>query len=364
MNALAPRSSPWGIDRLSASFRGVTAGRTGILILLCVAMAFASWPTAYAMKDAEYLGAMMGVLKISAGLVISYGATALGAVWIVNRLPSGSVRWWSALAAVLAVGAILYAGLTLLMFPNRSLMVSFWLVIEGLMEAGGLALICVLLTRGDHARALLVQEELDRLTLDRQLAETRVLTLQSQIEPHFLFNTLANLRRLIALDRAAGRAMTREFSTYLAATLPALRNANSTLGREIALTRAYLRVHEMRMGDRLRVSVDVPEALADIPFPPMMLVTLVENALKHGIAPLPEGGAVTIVAQAIAGRLIVEVRDTGAGIKVHAGAGLGIANTRARLQALHGAGARLRIRTNDSGGVTAAIEMTPGSTLL
>ena len=200
-------------------------------------------------------------------------------------------------------------------------------------------------------------ERLARLSLDRQMTEASLQVLQAQIEPHFLFNTLANIKRLYLIDPAQGRTLLRNLSDYLRAALPQMREPGSTLRRELALTQAYLNVLQVRMGERLTVEVAVPGELLDASLPPMMLPTLVENAIKHGINPLPRGGTVRISAEHHDTMFKLMVADNGAGFRKESGTGIGLANTRARLASLYGTGARLSLNANPGGGVVAAIEL-------
>jgi LytS/YehU family sensor histidine kinase len=229
--------------------------------------------------------------------------------------------------------------------------------VESMSELGAVCVAWIVLAHRDGTRAALRQAEVDRITTERQLTEARLGALQAQIEPHFLFNTLANVRWLLRTNRPAGRVMIQRLSRYLESSLPTLRDTRSTLGRELALTSAYLDVQRIRMGSRLRSSVDVPGPLHAAVFPPLMLMTLVENAIKHGLASLPDGGQVAVTAEARDGRLRVQVRDTGTGFRQNAGKGIGIANTRARLSALYGDHARLSLAAGAEGGVIATIEL-------
>ncbi len=181
--------------------------------------------------------------------------------------------------------------------------------------------------------------------------------MQAQVEPHFLFNTLANVRRLFRTDAAAARAMLQHLSKYLGAMLPRMRSAESTLGHELALALAYLQVQQIRMGPRLRIRAEVPETLECLSFPPMMLVTLVENAIRHGLNPLPQGGEVRILARAGDGRLRVQVVDNGCGLSESSGSGVGLANIRARLTTLYSGDARLLLAQNPDSGVIATIDL-------
>jgi signal transduction histidine kinase len=202
---------------------------------------------------------------------------------------------------------------------------------------------------GEHAA------QLERLALEHELAGAQLQLLQAQVEPHFLFNTLANLRRLVRTDRGAARSMLADLMNYLEAALPRLRDERSTLARELALVQAYLAVHQVRMGARLRVSVDVPAELGTREVPPMLLLTLVENALKHGVQPLVEGALVRVAASAHQGQLTLTVADTGCGMASGSGSGSGLANLRARLKALYGNAASLTLHVNEPRGLLATI---------
>ncbi|MDQ6640699.1 MAG: histidine kinase [Pseudomonadota bacterium] len=213
-----------------------------------------------------------------------------------------------------------------------------------------------------RAEASLHEAQLRRIGLDGELAAGRLQVLQAQIEPHFLFNSLANLRRLMRIDGPAGQAMLGDLLRYLEVALPRMRDDHSTLGRDAELVRAFLSVHQVRMGTRLRVEIDIAPELASLSVPPMMLLTLVENALKHGLNPLPEGGLVRIGAQASDGRLVVSVADTGRGLVAGSGGGTGLANIRARLKAMYGAAGALTLQLNEPRGVVAAIALPQGAT--
>jgi sensor histidine kinase YesM len=136
-----------------------------------------------------------------------------------------------------------------------------------------------------------------------------------------------------------------------------MRESRSTLGRELALTTAYLNVQKMRMETRLDFGIDVPERLLAIVVPPMMLATLVENAVIHGLSPLPAGGRIEISAEEHAGKLLVRVTDNGRGLKDTWGAGVGLSNIRARLQSAFGNTACLRLAAGDERGVVATLEI-------
>ncbi len=202
------------------------------------------------------------------------------------------------------------------------------------------------------ARAQITAEQLRAST-----AEAHLQALQAQVEPHFLFNTLAHVKWLYRRDAESGRRMLDRLIDYLTGALPQVRQSTSTLEQELRLAHAYLDIQQLRIGGRLAFSIDVPEEIARLRFPPLMLLTLVENSIKHGIAPQTGGGTIGIRARAYENKLRIEVRDTGAGLRAAKGTGLGLANVRARLAALFGAGARLVIEPNLPHGVVAAIEI-------
>lgn len=193
--------------------------------------------------------------------------------------------------------------------------------------------------------------------LDRQVAEAKLQTLQAQVEPHFLFNTLAAVEHLTQTDPARATAMMRHLIAFLRGSLPNMREKNTTLGREVDLCQNYLAIMQIRMEDRLRVSVDVPEALRALPFPPMMLQSLVENAIKHGLEPKPEGGAVAVSASLQEGRLRVTVADTGLGVDASAPQGIGLTNIRDRLKRLYAGTAALILAPNAPTGAHFTIEI-------
>ncbi|MGE5162278.1 MAG: sensor histidine kinase, partial [Betaproteobacteria bacterium] len=196
-----------------------------------------------------------------------------------------------------------------------------------------------------------------RETLQAQMVEARLSALQAQIEPHFLFNTLANVKRLYETVPHQGREMLSSLISYLRAALPSMRQSGSTLGRELELARSFLTILKMRMGDRLDFSIEAEPALDDAQVPPMVLPTLVENAIKHGLSPLPEGGRIEIAARREGDDLLIDVRDNGAGFSSSGGSGVGLANTRSRLAALFGPRAALSLSSAAPRGVLASLRI-------
>lgn len=179
--------------------------------------------------------------------------------------------------------------------------------------------------------------------------------LQAQVEPHFLYNTLANTRYLARRDPDKAAEMIEHLIGYLHGALPDMRAAASTLGREFELAGHYLALIAIRFGDRLHYRADCPRELADLPVPPLMLMTLVENAVKHGLEPKPGPVSITLDARRDGDSLRVAVRDDGAGLAGGAADGVGLANLRERLSAMYGNAARFDLSRSAAGGTEACL---------
>ena len=202
-------------------------------------------------------------------------------------------------------------------------------------------------------------------SLKRQVLEARMAAMQAQVEPHFLFNTLASIEHLIATDPPRAGLMLSHLIALLRAAMPTMREANAQatrdLGRELAMVRPYLEILKVRMEERLQIEVDVPDGLLSAEFPPMMLQSLVENAIKHGLEPKAEGGQLLVKAEIVHGKLAVSVSDTGVGYQPAAsassGTGIGLSNIRERLTLLYGDKAKLEIGGREQGGTLARITL-------
>lgn len=202
-----------------------------------------------------------------------------------------------------------------------------------------------------EVKAAAATETAESEQLKRQVVEARMAAMQAQVEPHFLFNTLASIDHLIETDPPRASQMQKNLIALLRASMPAMRENHPsahTLGREMAVIRPYLEILKVRMEDRLRTDIQVPEGLLSADFPPMMVQSLVENAIKHGLEPKPEGGKLTVAAEIVHGMLAVSVADTGLGFgkAPTAGTGVGLANIRERLQLHYGAKASMTIAEN------------------
>ena len=212
--------------------------------------------------------------------------------------------------------------------------------------------------RAARAAADIAKGDAERHELEKQVLEARLKLMQAQIEPHFLFNTLANVQHLVEANPPLAARTLESLITYLRAALPEMREGGTTLGREAEMARAYLEIQQLRMGPRLTFTVEIPVVLRSAAFPPMMLLTLVENAIKHGIDPLQQGGEIRVWAEMAGdGALDVCVADTGQGLSHSNGMGIGLRNIRERLTALYRKNAKLLLEENTPRGVVARIRI-------
>ncbi|HEX7436965.1 MAG TPA: histidine kinase [Caldimonas sp.] len=200
-------------------------------------------------------------------------------------------------------------------------------------------------------------------TAQRDASEAQLKLLESQLEPHMLFNTLANLRVLIGIDPPRAQAMLDQLIAFLRATLSASREPFHALAAEFARLSDYLQLMQMRMGERLQTRLTLPAALADLPVPPLLLQPLVENAIKYGLEPHVGGGRIEVSAERVDGRILLRVRDTGAGLSGRAaaeGTRFGVAQVRQRLATIYGDAATLELTpAPDAEGGTVATVTIP-----
>lgn len=201
---------------------------------------------------------------------------------------------------------------------------------------------------------------------DALAAEARLKLLTAQIEPHFLFNTLANLQALIGVDPARAQAMLTHLDRYLRATLAATREADVTLEAEFALLAAYLEIIAIRMGPRLAFDLDLPADMRMMRVPPMLLQPLVENAIRHGLEPKIDGGRIRVAARMAGQRLQLAVEDEGRGVDAArqidaGGTGVGLGNVRERLVTQFGRDAALEIADSTAGGTTVTLYLPIGA---
>lgn len=275
----------------------------------------------------------------------------------LHRLASRSLSFLGALLAGAVLGEWMNLWLKWRAWPTVDLAAIAthawrWVPIGAVM-----AVILVVRHRAREIDARIHETDVTRLQLEQQRVETQLQVLQSQIEPHFLFNTLATIRRLHQTDPVRGRATLADFIHYLRCALPGMRSNETTLGREVDLITAYLDVLRVRMGKRLEVAIDVAPTLRSHLIPPLSLATLVENAVKHGLAGLPEGGKLSIAARLEGSKLLLRVADTGTGFTASQGTGMGLANLRVRLRGLYGDAGQLVLAPNEPRGVAATLRI-------
>ena len=311
-----------------------------------------------------YLSAMLVISNLIGAMV--YGAlAALG--WLSNGWPRrvrGVKRmlFHVALLAVcvplgIGLGNLLLSGANPLRVLGQRDVLAQSLVIATLVA---ILMYAVRLAAERRMQAALDEARQKELIASSQrlLAEARLRALQAQIEPHFLYNTLANVVSLIGTQPAQARHMLERFIDYLRASLAASRGDQTTLASEAALLAAYLDVLAVRMGDRLRYRIDVPEELRGYAMAPMLLQPVVENAISHGLEPKVEGGEIVISARLLGDGVCVQVSDTGAGLggtgtaSHKPGGGVGLSNLRERLRSLYGGAARVELLENQPCGMT------------
>jgi sensor histidine kinase YesM len=277
--------------------------------------------------------------------------------FVRDALREAAIVWW---AFVDWLAVIEWRKLTLIWFivllaggMLHTAEPAFWFILISLgvkVLAGG--------KRRAELQAKQANAQADVATLERRLMEAKMAALQAQVEPHFLFNTLALIGQLIETDPPEAARVHAHLIEYLRSTLPQMRAAGgATLGKQVELSRAYLSIMQARMKERLAVRFTVPDFLGSAPFPPMMLQILIENAIKHGLEPKIEGGTVAVSARVVGATLHVDVCDDGVGINLHANDGVGLANIRERLQLLYGAHAELVIEAPAQGGACASIRI-------
>ena len=309
--------------------------------------------------DCQLGGAFVGALGVAVLLWVLWLGAALTQPWLPRGLRA---RNWALAAQVIALTWLiaLLNGVLHAVGPPDDRPGAYTLQILLTFSA----CVCIGLEYRQRGRLGLADAERLRSAEQdqaRQLDAARAALLQAQIEPHFLFNTLAHLRRLARTDAGAAHAMLADLRRYLAAALPELRQAETPLLRELELVRAFLALHQRRIGpDRLTLRFDIAPGLDDVVVPSTCLLTLAENAINHGIAPQVAGGEITVSAGPDPdepGLLRLEVADTGAGMGESSGGGTGLATLRARLAAAHGPGARLSLHLNQPRGLVARVQI-------
>jgi signal transduction histidine kinase len=232
------------------------------------------------------------------------------------------------------------------------------LTFAGLLLAPWTALAAIVRQKEAFARDQKLAFALERSELERQALDARLHLLQAQVAPHFLFNTLANVQALVDAGSPHASVVLRSLTAYLRAAVPLLHESAATIERELQLVRPYLELMQMRMPDRLQYAMNVDPTALNVRCPPTMVLTLVENAVRHGIDPSEEGGRIDIDIERRGGRCVVRVADTGVGLHASAnGLGTGLTTLRERLQLIFGDAAQLRLTSRAPRGVAVEVDI-------
>jgi signal transduction histidine kinase len=340
----------------------VTALRWAVVVAIFMSTQYLFQPFVWTHWPVDEV--LRGWLEVARDRIVVASMIAV-ALALATRLPARSLAGRTFLIGLAIVGGAFAGEVALLAAGFSGARTDLPSALGRIAQWIGLAL-CVagmyfLWTRNNETRAAARAIELQHSTAEDLLVQTELQSLRHQIEPHFLFNTLATIRRLQETEPANGAQLLRHLLAFLESTQPSSRS-RTTLGDEVDLVRSYLAIVAMRMSGRLAVTFDIPDSLRDHACPPLTLATLVENAVKHGITPAPDGGTITVSAHCDADALELAVADTGVGISGSAqasmgGAGIGLANIRARLRVLYRGAASLRITGNAPRGVRAVIRL-------
>ena len=339
-------------------------------------MAKTLWRFAVAMILSVGLGLLMGLHWQSGPLsilirtiIIGVSATVAFSFFEVfpPRLPRWFQRW---VLQVVAVGVFMpLTTLVIWIVSTSEGAPPFWqdndrfqgwmmLTLMALLIAPWTALIAIVRQKEAFARNQGLAFALERSELERQALDARLHLLQAQVAPHFLFNTLANVQALVDAGSPRASTVLQSLTAYLRAAVPLLNEPAATIERELQLVRPYLELMQMRMPDRLQYSINVDPAALEVRCPPTTLLTLVENAVRHGIDPSEEGGRIDIDIERSGDRCLVRVTDTGAGLRRSAsGLGTGLTTLRERLELIFGGGAQLRLMSTEPRGVAVEVEM-------
>ena len=298
-----------------------------------------------------------------ANLVGFTGVMILASVWFnYSKIANNKLRMFLGIFAWAAVG-VLAGAATSYVSGDKSLdvvleklprMLALGSIGASILVGAPMTVIAPFRNRHYESLTRQLQLEAERERMARELSESQLRLLRAQIEPHFLFNTLGAVQQLAEQGAPQAASLTASLIAFLRASMTEMRSEQASLGAEFKLVEAYLHVMQPRLGARLRFSLSLPEALAAVSVPSMIVLTLVENAIKHGIEPALRGGEVQVSARQDGGTVVICVHDTGAGMSPEPGAGVGLENVRHRLQLAHGDAASLKL-DDDGDGVTAEI---------
>jgi hypothetical protein len=330
-----------------------TARRFGVALAIAVAVGFL------------LLNGWRGATSTLFLRTITLGVTTTAAFTLFEawprRLPGWIERW---VLQVVAVGVIVPVTLTLLYLPSGGATPfledsdRMHLSFAAILIAPWTALAAVVRQKEAFARHQKLAFALERSELERQGLDARLHLLQAQVAPHFLFNTLANVQALVDAGSPRASPVLGSLIQYLRAAVPLLHEPAATIERELQLVTPYLELMQMRMPDRLQYAMNVDPSALKLRCPPTTLLTLVENAVRHGIDPSEEGGRIDVDVARLGERCVVRVTDTGVGLRSsESGLGTGLTALRERLRLLFGDAAQLRLTSGAERGVTAEVDM-------
>ena len=234
---------------------------------------------------------------------------------------------------------------------------TFYIFFEWLVLGGVATFIYTDRRRARAALARMRAAEIGRAHAAKRTLESRLQAMQARVEPQFLFNTLAQVKKLYQLDAASGERMFDELIAYLRAAMPKMRDTSSTVGQEIDLARAYLAIVKVRLGDRLTYAIDVPEDIGDARMPPMMLLPLIDHALVRGAEPSDVGSSIAITARVDGERLTLTVGSSDPAFALDRSGDDGIKSIRERLETLYGKEGSLELENVDQCGTRAIIKI-------
>jgi sensor histidine kinase YesM len=335
------------------SWRRLKAPYISCLVLSLV------WLPAWHASWAVLIGRLLVIATV---LVLVFGA--------LERWPRRLPKWLARYAMQVAGVAIVVPFVTALVYTlttigdavpwaqDKERMAGYvGMTMLGLLIAPWMAVSALYRQISGEAQRQVLAFNLERSEFARKEADARLSLLQAQVEPHFLFNTLANVRELVDSGSAQASAVLGHLIAYLRAAVPRLQDSSATLAQEIDLVRAYLEVMHMRMPDRLQFAIQADDSAFSLVCPPMTLLTLVENAVRHGIDPSEEGGRIEVRVHVRDGRCRAEVIDSGVGIRRGSdGLGIGLSNLSERLQLAFGGDAHLKLLPVEPHGVCAELD--------
>jgi signal transduction histidine kinase len=312
-------------------------------------------------NESPFIVVMLRALIVGMATLLAFGLFEQWPKRLPRWLPR-SVLQLIGVAAIVPIGAALAYWFTTGGHPdfddNQKRMVGYaTLTFTGVLFAPWIAVGAMLRQRDIFARNQALAFELERSQFERKAVDARLRLLQAQVAPHFLFNTLANVQALVEAGSPQASKVLASLIAYLRAAVPRLHETVTTLGQEMELVRAYLEVMQMRMPDRLQFALRIDKTATSLQCPPMTMLTLVENAVRHGIDPSEEGGRIDVDAWVKESRCYIRVSDTGLGLQpTSSGLGTGLSTLRERLQLAFGGAANLRLTEVEPHGVCAEVD--------